>query len=57
MGVFIYRCPTTALNVQGRFADEVADDEETAYDCSQVHLVNRATGRVLGNDDEAGLSG
>jgi hypothetical protein len=50
MGAFIYRCPTTALNV---FADE-----ETAYEtvtclaCSQVHLLNRLTGRVLGQDDE-----
>jgi hypothetical protein len=54
----IYRCPTTRLNVQGWFADEVGDDEETAYEtvtclaCSQVHLVNRATGKVLGQDDE-----
>jgi hypothetical protein len=44
--------------VQGWFADEVGDDEETGYEtvtclaCSQVHLVNRATGRVLGNDGE-----
>lgn len=58
MNAFIYRCPTTALNVQGWFADEVGDDEETAYEtvtclaCSQVHLVNRATGKVLGQDDE-----
>jgi hypothetical protein len=57
MNAFIYRCPTTALNVQGWFADEVVDDE-TAYEtvtclaCSQVHLVNRVTGRVLGNDEE-----
>jgi hypothetical protein len=58
MGAFTYRCPTTALNVQGWFADEVGDNEETAYEtvtylaCSQVHLVNRDTGRVFGNDDE-----
>jgi hypothetical protein len=58
MGAFIYRCPTTALKVQGWFADEVADDEETIYEpvtclaCSQVHLVNRVTGKVLGQDDE-----
>jgi hypothetical protein len=58
MGAFIYRCPTTALDVQGWFADEVADNEETTYEpvtclaCSQVHLVNRATRKVLGQDDE-----
>jgi hypothetical protein len=44
--------------VQGWFADEVGDNEETTYElvtclaCSQVHLVNRVTGRILGNDDE-----
>ena len=44
--------------MQGWFADEVGDNEETTYEpvtclaCSQVHLVNRVTGRVLGNDDE-----
>jgi hypothetical protein len=27
MGAFIYRCPTTALNVQAWFAEEVADDD------------------------------
>jgi hypothetical protein len=57
MAAFLYRCPTTGLNVQGWFADEVGDDEETTYEtatclaCTQVHLVNRATGRVLGGDD------
>jgi hypothetical protein len=57
MGAFIYRCPTTALYVQGWFADEVVDDEETAYEpvtclaCNRVHPVNRATGKVLGHDD------
>jgi hypothetical protein len=29
MGAFLYRCPTTGLNVQGWIADEVGDDEET----------------------------
>jgi hypothetical protein len=58
MGAFIYRCPTTALNVQGWFADEVADDEEMTYEpvtclaCNRVHLVNRVTGKVLGPVDE-----
>jgi hypothetical protein len=58
MGAFIYRYPPTALTVQGWLADEVADNQETTYEpvtClaySQVHLVNRPTGRVLGNDDK-----
>jgi hypothetical protein len=57
MGAFIYRCPTMGLKVQGWFADEVAHDEDayetmTCLACNRVHLVNRATGKVLGNDDE-----
>jgi hypothetical protein len=57
MGASLYRCPTTGLNVQGWFADEVDDEEEMTYDtvtclaCTQVHLVNRSTGKVLGSDD------
>jgi hypothetical protein len=57
MAAFLYRCPTTALNVQGWFGDEVVDDEDTTYEtvtclaCRQVHLVNRSTGKVLGGDD------
>jgi hypothetical protein len=57
MAAFLYRCPTTGLNVQEWFADEVGDDEETTYEtvtclaCAQVHLVNRSTGKVLGSDD------
>jgi hypothetical protein len=57
MAAFLYRCPTTALNVQGWFADEVGDDDETTYEtvtclaCRQVHLVDRLTSRVLGSDD------
>jgi hypothetical protein len=57
MAAFLYRCPTTGLNVQGWFADEVGDDDDTTYEtmtclaCRQVHLVNRSTGRVLGSND------
>ena len=58
MAAFIYRCPTTALNVQGWFAEEIDSDQDTIYEtvtcpaCTRVHLVNRATGKVLGQDDE-----
>jgi hypothetical protein len=57
MAAFLYRCPTTGLNVQGWFADEVGDNEETTYETvtclasTQVRLVNRLTGGVLGSDD------
>ena len=55
---FIYRCPTTGLNVQGLFADEVPADDTETYEsvscpvCARVHLVNRSTGRTLGDDGE-----
>ena len=54
---FIYRCPNTGLRVQAFVADEV-DDGADAYEsvtcimCQQVHLVNPATGRVLGDDED-----
>jgi hypothetical protein len=44
---FIYRCPTTGLNVQG-----LAEDHYQAVQClacQGVHLVNPATSNVLGH--------
>jgi hypothetical protein len=55
MVAFLYRCPITGLNVQGWSADEAGDDEDTTYEtatrlaCRQAHLVNRSTGKVLGD--------
>jgi hypothetical protein len=55
---FIYRCPTTGLNVQGLSADAVRVDHAETYEsvtcpvCTRVHLVTRATGRTLGDVDE-----
>ena len=53
---FIYRCPPTGLNVQGLFADQVPEETETYESvtcpvCTRVHLVNRSTGRTLGDDN------
>jgi len=42
--------------VQGLFADDVPADEANTYEpvtcviCTRVHLVNRATGKTLGED-------
>jgi hypothetical protein len=53
----LYRCPNTGLQVQGFFADAIAEGEET-YEtivctaCRQIHLVNLASGKVLSADDE-----
>jgi hypothetical protein len=55
---FIYRCPTTGLNVQGLSADAVPADDAETYEsvscpvCTRLHLVNRAIGRTLGDDGE-----
>jgi hypothetical protein len=46
------------MNVQAWFADDVSGNDGETYDsttcpaCSQVHLVNRATGKTLGDDIE-----
>jgi hypothetical protein len=58
MATFVYRCPTTGLNVQGWFADGPSEHEGEVYEtmmcvaCTREHLINRSTGRVLGGDDE-----
>ena len=55
MPLFIYRCLNTGLRVQGFSADDVVVDAHT-YEpvictaCKQTHLVNPATGVVLGSD-------
>jgi hypothetical protein len=58
MSPITYRCPTTGKNVQGWFADEASTNDGEVYEAvtclawSQVHLINRVTGRALGGDDE-----
>jgi hypothetical protein len=57
MPLFLYRCPNTGLRVQGFSADDVAVDAHT-YEpivctaCKRTHMVNPATGVVLGADIE-----
>jgi hypothetical protein len=57
MATFVYRCPTTGMNVQGWLPDDESVDEGEVYEavtclaCTQPHLVNRFTGRVLGGDE------
>ena len=56
MPPFVYRCPKTGLNVQGWVADDPTEGEgETYYSvtctiCTQMHLVDPKTARVLGAD-------
>jgi hypothetical protein len=57
MPPFLYRCPNTGLQVQGFIAEELTVDADTfetiiCLACRQSHLVNPATGKVLGQDAE-----
>ena len=49
---FLYRRPNTCQTVQGWSADEVTDDDEyqsiACLACSQLHLINLKTRKVLG---------
>jgi len=55
MPAFLYRCPVTRQNVQGWVAEDVderAHHPVTCLACRRVHLVNPATGKVAGEDDD-----
>ena len=53
---FVYRCPNTGLNVQGRIESELADRDAESYEavtcmaCARVHLVNPKTGKLFGEE-------
>jgi hypothetical protein len=56
MATLIFRCPTTGMNVQGWFADEVAAKADkhdyvgmSCSACRRTHLVNPQTGKVVGD--------
>jgi hypothetical protein len=52
---FVFRCPATGRNVQ-RQLDDDPDISENEYEavrclaCAGLHLVNRKTGNILGQD-------
>jgi hypothetical protein len=56
MVTFVYRCPNTGLRVQGWSSGELPANGKDTYDavtcvmCRRVHLVNPATGRVIGGE-------
>ena len=59
MAPFIFQSPSTGLNVQGWSAVDVTDETKTYYSmtcmaCGQLHFVNGATGKVLGDDRDSG---
>ena len=58
MVTFVFRCPNSGVNVQGWLADDTSDEPDT-YDtivctaCGQLHFVNPAKGKVLGEQDRS----
>jgi hypothetical protein len=55
----IYRCPNTGLRVQSYGCIKTADgayEIATCNICKDVHLIDRATGKVLGKDRDAKAS-
>jgi hypothetical protein len=53
---FIFTCPATLMNVQ-HLRDDDPDLPATEYEpvtctaCTRIHLVNRKTGKLLGEND------
>jgi hypothetical protein len=58
MATRVFLCPNVGIHVQGWFADNGSENGDNTYQsvsclaCQQVHLVNPATGKVLGAEDE-----
>ena len=57
MAASLFICPSTQLTVQ-HWLDDDEDAPETEYEaitceaCARLHLINRKTGRLLGQMDE-----
>jgi hypothetical protein len=65
MGNFLFTCftcPSTNLNVQHWRDEDDEDAPDNEYEvvtckaCARLHLINRKTGKVLRQEDEAGPS-
>ena len=58
MATFVFRCPKTALRVQGWIADDPDQRASEGYEavtctvCTSVHLVDPKTGKVVGEDED-----
>jgi len=56
MTTFIYRCPIAGFHVEGFRPEQTSDDD--LYEpvkcvvCEGIHMVNPATGQVLGEANE-----
>jgi hypothetical protein len=64
MVTFLYRCPTTGCQLEGRWAPPapsaasplVTYVAETCPACGGLHIVNPATGRKMSDDQRPSLS-
>jgi len=61
MRKLIFRCMQTGMNVQIYLPDDAAPaDHPDSYEtvtcpaCARVHLVNKTTGRLLGDNEKVG---
>lgn len=58
MHSFVFRCPLTGYNVQGRVEVQAGDLPEQSYRatdcvaCRSVHLVNPRTGKLMSEETE-----
>jgi hypothetical protein len=55
MGAFLFRCPNTGMKVQAWSADDISAGDDryeatTCTACRKIHLVNPATGKVMGDE-------
>jgi hypothetical protein len=57
MAAFVFNCPSTGFNVQ-HWVDDDMPIAENEYDvitcqaCARVHLINRKTGKLLGQTEQ-----
>ena len=58
MESLVFRCTQTSTNVQVWLADSIQPERDDSYEavtcpaCGRVHLINRKTGRMLGNKNQ-----
>lgn len=62
MPSFIFRCPTIGISVQGWISEDAGSSSKDEFisinctACRQIHLVNAASGKVLGGESKQGLA-
>jgi hypothetical protein len=58
MARLIFRCTRTGMNVQIEMPETAPTDHADSYEsvtcpaCTRIHLINKATGRILGDNEK-----